>query len=123
MEENKMSGHISAVGVLHIVLGVLGIIGAGISFIVITGGGLISGDSTAIIITSTIASVIAVIILVLSIPGIIGGVGLLKRKSWARILVLILAFINLLNIPVGTVIGVYSIWVLMSSDTIKLMEQ
>ena len=47
--------------------------------------------------------------------GFLSGYGLLEKLPWARTLTLVLAFINLLDIPFGTAIGVYSIWVLMSA--------
>jgi hypothetical protein len=58
----------------------------------------------------------------LSIPGVIGGIGLLKRKPWARILVLILAVFDLLNVPIGTAVGVYTIWVLIQEETEQLFS-
>ena len=45
---------------------------------------------------------------------LIAGIGLLERQSWARPLALVLAFIALLNIPFGTALGVYTLWVFMS---------
>ena len=51
-------------------------------------------------------------LLIISAPGIIGGFGILKKYSWARVLVLILGALNLLNIPFGTILGVYTFWVL-----------
>ena len=34
------------------------------------------------------------------------GIGLLQGKEWARILAIIHAVLNVLNVPIGTVIGV-----------------
>ena len=58
-------------------------------------------------------------LLVLSAPGILGGYGLLKKYSWARVLVLILGALNLLNVPFGTILGVYTFWVLLNEDAAK----
>jgi len=56
--------------------------------------------------------IIAVIIISLfSIPSIIGGIGLINNKSWAMILVLILGCFKLFSFPIGTAIGIYTIWV------------
>lgn len=56
--------------------------------------------------------------------GIAAGYGLLHRLSWARVLTLVLAFISLLNIPLGTALGIYTLWVLFSptseSDYMRL---
>lgn len=61
----------------------------------------------------------AMFLLVISAPGIIGGYGILKKCSWARILVLILGALNLLNIPFGTILGVYTFWGLLNEDVAK----
>ena len=50
----------------------------------------------------------------------IGGIYLLKHRPWARILVLVLGFINLIEIPIGTALGIYTLWVLFKDETIKL---
>ena len=74
-------------------------------------------------ITSTIGSLVGGFFIILSIPEVIGGIGLLKRKSWARILVLVLAATDLIFIPIGTAIGVYSIWVLLQDETVQLFTR
>lgn len=109
--------HITILGVLHIANSALGIIAAIIVFTVVTGAGILSGDADAITITAIVGSSIALFLLVLSLPGIIGGIGLLQHRPWARILLLVVGFLNLLNIPIGTVLGVYTIWVLLKENT------
>ncbi|HRX12744.1 MAG TPA: hypothetical protein P5210_13880, partial [Draconibacterium sp.] len=59
---------------------------------------------------------------ILSIPGIIAGIGLLKRKEWARILTLILSVLSLVNFPIGTAIGAYSIWAMVQPEVIELFK-
>jgi hypothetical protein len=118
-----MEKHITLVAALNIGFGILGILIACLTFIAIAGGGAISGDPDAIAITSIIATMIAFFFITLSVPEIIGGIGLLKRRGWARILVLIIAVLELFQIPFGTVIGIYTIWVLLNDETAKLFEQ
>jgi hypothetical protein len=36
-----------------------------------------------------------------------------------RILVLVVSFFNLLHVPLGTLLGVYSLWVLLNDETIR----
>jgi len=50
------------------------------------------------------------------VPGLIGGIGLLRHKPWARILLIILSAIWLLEFPVGTALGAFGLWVLLSRD-------
>ena len=115
-----MEKHVTILGVLYIAFSSLGILAAIIVFVAIAGGGLLSGEPKAIAITASVGSAIAGFLALISVPGIIGGIGMLKRKPWARILVLILGFLNLLNIPIGTVVGIYTIWVLMKDETARL---
>jgi hypothetical protein len=51
------------------------------------------------------------IIILFAIPAIIGGVGVLYHKRWALTLVMVLGCFKLLSFPIGTALGIYSIWV------------
>ena len=61
------------------------------------------------------------ILLVVSVPAIVAGIGLLTSKIWAKTLSLIIGIIYLLFFPIGTIIGIYSIW-LNSQQVIKEKE-
>jgi hypothetical protein len=54
--------------------------------------------------------------------GLVGGIGLLSFQSWARYIVMIVSAIGCLNIPIGTLAGVYSLWVLLQDETIQLFN-
>jgi len=82
--------------------------------------GVLSGDKEALPILTFIAVISAGFLAIISVPDIIGGIGLLKWQPWARILVLILSVIKLINFPLGTIVGVYSIWVLMQNEVAGL---
>lgn len=63
-------------------------------------------------------SAIAVIVLSGSALGFFAGWGLLHREPWARILALVLAFcVMFINIPLGTAVGVYTMWVLLPRES------
>ena len=115
-----MDKHITILGALHIAFGALGVLIALITFFAVAGGGWLSGDMDSMMISTGIATGVAFFILVFSVPGLIGGFGLLRKQSWARILVLVISFLDLLNIPFGTILGIYSIWVLMKDETQQL---
>ena len=102
---------------LYIIFGVLGLLAAVIAFVLIGGGTMMSGDPDAMIAGGTCATLIAALIAVLSIPNIIAGVGLQKRREWARILTIILSVINLFNFPIGTALGAYSLWALLNDQS------
>ncbi len=65
--------------------------------------------------------VFAGLLMIVSLAGIIGGIGLMQRRPWGRIVLLVVSFFNLLHIPLGTALGVYTLWVLMSNETIRLL--
>jgi putative Mn2+ efflux pump MntP len=60
---------------------------------------------------SLVTGIVWVITIFVSIPSIIAGIGLLNKQRWALTLALILGCLKLLSFPIGTAIGVYSIWV------------
>jgi len=59
---------------------------------------------------------IGVIFLLVSMPSIAAGVGLLRYRNWGRMLTLVLSFLRLLEFPFGTLTAIYSFWVLLSQD-------
>jgi phage shock protein PspC (stress-responsive transcriptional regulator) len=62
--------------------------------------------------------VIAILLLAKAAFGFLAGWGLLQHERWARILALVLAFVSLFtNIPFGTALGVYTMWVLLPSQS------
>ncbi len=85
-------------------------------------GNLIN-NSTASLVLSYLGTGIGTLLLVLSIPGIITGIGLMLRKPWSRIMALILCAIKLFNIPFGTAFGVYGIWLLMQNESIESLNK
>jgi len=60
--------------------------------------------------------VIGVLFMVIALPSIIAGIGLLRYRSWGRALTIVLSFLRLLEVPFGTATAVYSFWVLLSED-------
>ena len=119
-----MEGHITAVGALRIGYGSCGIILAIIIFFTTIGVGFIvaeeGGDDTALAVISAVMIPIVILLMLLSLADIIGGIGVLKRKNWARYLVMIHSVLDFFNIPFGTAIGIYSLWVLSHGETARL---
>ena len=111
-----MEKHINVVGVLYIILSVLSFLGAFTIYFVLRLIGNFTDDHNANMVLTIIADVLSVVLVALAIHGLIGGIGLIKRKNWARILILILSIINLLNFPIGTAVGIYSIWALLQPE-------
>ncbi len=117
-----MRQHIDTVAWLHIATGALGIFAALAVGAIMGGVGLFSGDAQLAGILGLLAAFVMVLFSLLSVPALVGGWGLLKRKPWARLMVLIVSFLSLPGFPVGTLIGAYSIWVLMSDESRQILS-
>jgi len=116
-----MDKHITVLGTIYIVWNAM-TIGAGVLiFLVLLGGGLISGDDEAFLITSVVGLSVGGFMILLALPGVIGGIGLLRRRNWARILLIILGALHLPGFPFGTALGIYTFWVLLQDETLRLI--
>ncbi len=59
-------------------------------------------------------SVVAILLLAKAAAGFAAGWGLLQHEHWARIVAVVLAFVSMItNIPFGTALGIYTMWVLL----------
>lgn len=117
-----MKKHIEILGWLYIVFGALGLFVGLAFFLFFAGLALIPGDMAGAGVLLIIGWIIGGLMIVTSVPGVIGGYGLLKGKSWSRILVLVLGVLNLLEIPLGTILGIYTLWILLSEESARLLS-
>lgn len=118
-----MKDHIKVIGILWVVFGALWLCLAAFVLLVFLGVAMIPDVED---ISPSILRLIGIIaggfFGLLGLPQIIGGLGLLRHKEWARILILVLAFLALLNVPVGTALGAYTLIVLFKPETIALFR-
>jgi hypothetical protein len=123
MEESPMKKHVTLVAAFQIGFSTIGIIGAIIMFFAFSFVQAIVGDvDVAGPVLRFLGSFIPGMTLLVSILGLIGGIGLLSFQKWSRVFVMVIAAVGCLAIPVGTIIGVYTLWVLLQDDTIKLFK-
>jgi hypothetical protein len=52
-----------------------------------------------------------------SVAGLVAGWGLLNWRPWARMLAIVMGVLQLLNFPFGTALGIYTLWVLLPTDS------
>jgi hypothetical protein len=122
--EGEMEKHIKILSVLWIVSGALGLVWAFFLFWILFGISFIPEIGyEAPIILRTVAIWATAFIAVLSIPDIIAGIALSKKKEWGRLLTLALAFFNLLCFPFGTALGIYSMVILFNDEAIQLFNK
>ena len=111
-----MHQQINIIAYLYLALGALTLLGAFIVTLAIAGGGLISGDDQAIVITSTVGFVIGGFMAIGGILSLVAGYGLLRRRSWARTATIVLSIVNLFNFPIGTALGGYALYVMLQEE-------
>jgi hypothetical protein len=121
-EAGKVDKHITVVAALHIGYGILSLLIGLAVWIGMVGIGFLSADPEAISVLSFIGTLIGLFLIMVSVPEIVGGIWLLKHRPWARILLMIMAVLELIRIPLGTALGVYTIWVLVQDDTKRILE-
>jgi hypothetical protein len=116
LDERQMEQHVTIVAWLRIAGSALVLLVALCACVFLPGIGLISGDPEAVTVLGFIATIAVVFLGALSLPGILAGYGLLKRKNWGRILAIVVGVLDLANFPIGTAIGIYSLWVLLQDS-------
>ena len=119
-----MEKHVNLLGILWITYGALNFFFSLFFFILFFGISFIPQmEVEASIVFKVLAISILFIVALFSIPTIIGGVWLMKRKEWARILILVFAFLNIFVFPIGTALSVYTLIILFNSEVIQLFKQ
>jgi hypothetical protein len=118
---NRVAQHVHLLGILWIIGSVLIVLG-GLVLLVIantlfSAAVNMSGETYSHAgFLRPLLSVIGVFVLAKGVLGMAAGLGLLQRLPWARVLALIIGFLSLLNVPFGTALGVYTLWVLLSPN-------
>jgi hypothetical protein len=108
--------HVLIVGWFNIVASALFALLACLGFFLFAGIGIASGDSEAMPILTIIGCVAFALFGIFAVPGIFAGWGLLTRRPWGRILGIVVAILDLFNIPIGTAFGIYALWVLSAPE-------
>lgn len=122
LNQEELKTHLTIVGWLNIGGGLLLILIGAFIFMLSAVVAVASGDAEAMPILAFIGTAICGFMFFMAIPSMLAGFGLLRRKNWARVLALIIAALNLLNIPIGTIIGIYSFWVLLQKGALDYFQ-
>jgi hypothetical protein len=123
MEGSKMKKHVTVVGAIHIGFGILGLIAAIAVFVALRfARGFVDNEEVPTMVLGFLSVSLPLLIGFMSTLGLVGGLGLLSYQPWARYLVIVVAALGCLNIPIGTLKGVYSLWVLLQDETVKLFD-
>jgi len=124
-----MQTHVKVLGVLYLAVGGCMLVAALFLLVAMSSAAGIVGIAAdpedaaiSIPILGIAGTALAGLLGLFSLPSLVTGYGLVTFKPWARIVGIVLSAISLINIPFGTIIGVYGLWVLLSKDTERLFD-
>ena len=118
---SRVAEHIRLLGILWLALSACNAVGAVILYVLSNTLFVhlpeMSGEPAATAWLRPFIAGIAVVIAAKAAAGFLAGWGLLQREPWARLVTLVLAFISLFNVPFGTAVGIYTLWVLLPAGS------
>ena len=112
LSKKDFGTHVAVVGWLQIANGLLGLLLGALAATLLVGLAAITDIGRVLQTTTLTAAVIGGLMVILSIPGIVAGIGLLRRASWSRVMALVLSAFELVLFPFGTLLAAYTVFVL-----------
>jgi len=118
LRQNRVQEHIRLLGILWMALSAFNVVGGSVLIVIAnTLFGPMGHNSAGSMWLRPFLTFIGVLVLAKGGAGFLAGWGLLQRQQWGRVLALVVGFISLFNIPIGTALGIYTLWVLLPSQS------
>ena len=120
---NRVQEHVRLVGILWMAYSALLVVGGVLVLVVartIFGGLIRLPDGAPPEVTvwmRPMLTLIGGVILGKAAAGFVAGWGLLQREPWARVVTLVVGFLTLFSIPLGTALGIYTLLVLLPTQS------
>ena len=114
-----MDKHVTVAGAMHLAVAAIGLIAIPIVLLALNGSGLaafLAGEPAVFLLLSGIGTFVSLLIVAISLPSLVAGIGLLGRRSWGPAGAAFATVVNLVNPPFGPFLAIYTIWVLLRSD-------
>jgi hypothetical protein len=112
MNQRDLQQHVSILGWLYVVGHAIFLAIGAFVFLLLIGLAPVTGEPEPMWVLTLVGTTVGLLMAALGLPGLLAGWGLLTRKPWARILAIVVGILSLVNFPVGTAIGLYTLWVL-----------
>ncbi len=115
-QQGRIAGHVRLLGILWIAVSVFRLMpGLVVLSIFHHGFPFMRGDIPGFLLPIVRGAGLA--LLTGGVLGVIAGWGLLDRRPWARMLAIVLGCIGLIDMPFGTALGIYTLWVLLPAQS------
>ncbi len=118
----RVQEHIRLVGILWLAVSAFNVIGGMVMLILAStifrgGSGFAGPPPGPRDFMHFMMTFLAVLVFAKAVAGFAAGWGLLQREPWARVLALVVGFVSLFNVPIGTALGIYTLWVLLPTQS------
>jgi hypothetical protein len=110
---NRLAGHVRLLGILWLAISAFRLIPGLFLTAMFRHGSMDFLPPDVPFFVHAILRGVGVLILALAAVGILTGWGLLDRQPWARAMAIVMGFLNLIDMPFGTAVGIYTLWVLL----------
>jgi hypothetical protein len=109
--QGRIAGHLRLLGILWLALSAFRLV-PGLVLLVMVDHGMFRTEGAPSFLGPLMEG-IAAVLLILALAGAVAGWALLAKQPWARMMAIVLGGVNLIDIPFGTVLGIYTFWVLL----------
>jgi hypothetical protein len=114
--QNRIGGHVRLLGILWIAISTFRLVpGVFLGTFFRHGNPWLPMDMPRFFFP--LMSMLSMIFLATGVLGIIAGWGLLERRPWARMMAIVLGCVFLIDMPFGTALGIYTLWVLLPAGS------
>jgi hypothetical protein len=114
---SRIAGHIRLLGILWVAISAFRLVPGMILTVMFNTGFQFSGGEEIPEFVRILLHGLGTAMLAGGVLGIIAGIGLLQRKAWARMGALLLGGVSLIDMPFGTALGIYTLWVLLPAES------
>ena len=116
--QSRLDRHLHTLGVLWIVIGCLFMVPALILALLgpVIGAAIESHRPIDPSLGALLLWTVEGTLVILAAGGVCVGLGLIQRRPWARIAALVLGILAVVHPPLGTALGIYTLWVLLADD-------
>lgn len=112
VSKRGLASHVKILGILWVVHGAIHVMPGLVLMVIFTGRLVRNAPPTVLNFVPFIGGLLAAF----GAAYVLAGAGLLMHQRWARIAALVLGGLNLVSIPFGTALGIYTFWALLPAE-------
>jgi hypothetical protein len=115
LRQGRVASHVRLLGILWLASAVIHLIPGFFLLTFFRHGMILPPDAPPFV--NGLMHFIALAFLGSAVLSLMAGWGLLERQPWARMLTIVLGVVHLVNVPFGTALGAYTLWVLLPAES------